>query len=55
MVNALNQKIINLSEADIVMLKTSMSNKKKFEQFISQQHKFNPHQIDLLSDKMFEL
>ena len=37
MVNALNQKIIDLSEADIVMVKTSQSNKADFEKFIMQQ------------------
>lgn len=37
MVNALNQKMIDLSQAEIVMVKTSIANKKDFESFIKQQ------------------
>ena len=55
MVNALNQKIINLSKADIVLVKTSQSNRNDFETFLQQQDMNSQYQKDLLSDKFFEL
>lgn len=41
MIKAFTQNIIDLSQADIVLLKTSESNPEEFEKFISQQHKFS--------------
>ena len=35
MVNALNQKVIDMSKADVVLMKTSESSKDDFEKFIS--------------------
>lgn len=55
MINALNQKMIDLSKAEIVMIKTSISNRNDFEKFIMQQDVNSQYQRDLLSDKFFEL
>lgn len=43
MVNALKQNIIDLSQAEIMLLKTSESSPKEFEEFIMKQHKLSKY------------
>lgn len=55
LVNAFNQKIIDLSQAEIVLIKTSEAPKQAFEKFIIEQDQRHPMQLAILNDKFFKL
>lgn len=55
LVNAFTQKVMDMSQAEIIRLNTSAMSQQDFEQFISNQDRFSEYQQDLLSDKMHDL
>ena len=55
MVNAFNQKVIDMSKADIVLVKTSESSRDDFEKFVTKMDVNSQYQRDLLSDKLYSL
>ena len=50
--NALNQKVIDMSQADIVLVKTSETSRESFEKFLRHVDINSEYQKMLRSDKM---